>query len=116
MNPVEALLHSYPGRFTAESATAWLGARRALLAQRVEPSPDQGLSVSSGCAATGAQTHRRELAEGAVQALLRLDAGVGFACEQCSTTLPFDRLDSAPAAVRCTGCAPTSTADARWCR
>ncbi len=113
---VEALLTGYPGRFTSQEAAAWVARRRGLLEERTGPVQDLSMSASSGCATTGVHTHARELADSAARALLRWDAGLGTRCEKCSTTLLFDRLDSAPAAVRCTGCAPASAADTRWCR
>jgi len=113
---VDALRTAYPGRFTGDSAAAWLDQRLRLLAERVGPATDLALAVSSGCASTGAHAHARELADDAAHALRRWDAGLGTTCEQCAKTLPFDRLDCAPAAVRCTGCAPPSAADTRWCR
>jgi len=113
---VEALLTGYPGRFTSQEAAAWLARRRILLEERSGPLPDLSVSASSGCATTGVHHHARELADSAARALVRWDAGLGTRCEECSTTLLFDRLDSAPAAVRCTGCAPASAADTRWCR
>jgi hypothetical protein len=116
VSPVDALLAAYPGCFTVATAEQWIASRRALLVDRIGPPLELGLSVSSGCAATGARTHARDLAEDASHALLRLDAGLGTACEQCAITLPFERLDSAPAAVRCTGCARAYAIDTRWCR
>jgi hypothetical protein len=116
VSPVDALLAAYPGRFTASSAQRWLAARRALLVERAGATREIGLSVSSGCAATGAQAHARGLAEDAQHALLRLAAGLGTECEQCSAILPFERVENAPAAVRCTGCARAYSVDTRWCR
>lgn len=113
---VEALLTGHPGHFTSQEAAAWVARRRVLLEERTGPGQDLSLSVSSGCATTGVHIHARELADGAARALLRWDAGLGTRCEQCSTTLLLDRLDSVPAAVRCTGCAPAPAADTRWCR
>ena len=102
----DALLRAYPGRFTPAAAQAWVRARRQLLTDR----------VSSGCAATGARSHSRGLADDAAHALARLEAGLGPRCEVCDEVLVFDRLDSAPAAVRCTGCARAYQLDTRWCR
>ena len=114
--PADALLTAYPGQFTVEAAWGWVDARRALLVGRARSAADLTLSVSSGCAATGARDHAQGLATDAAHALARLDAGLGTTCEVCSATLPFDRLDSAPAAVRCTGCAREYVTDTRWCR
>lgn len=115
-SPIEALLSAYPRQFTSGTAERWVLARRLLLNQRISPSDDLVLAVSSGCAASGARAHARELAHDAAYALSRLDAGLGTTCERCSMTLPIERLDSAPTAVRCTGCATPSKADTRWCR
>lgn len=115
MDPVAALLAAHPDHLDAASAQEWVDARRALLVARTTPS-DRSRAVSSGCAASGAHRHAEDLAEAAAHALARLDAGLATACEACGVTLPFDRLDSAPAAVRCTTCAPAGTFDARWCR
>lgn len=112
---VDALLLAYPARFTTASAQAWVTARRSLLTGRAAPG-DVAAAVSSGCAANGARTHALAMAQDAARALERLDAGAGTTCEACGTELPYDRLDSAPTAVRCTGCVPRSTADRRWCR
>ena len=111
-----ALLSAYPGRFTPADAEAWVAAKRQLLLDRSRPGPDLGLAVSSGCAATGARAHAREMADAASHALSRLDAGVGPRCESCDEVLAFDRLESAPAAVRCTGCVRPYDPDTRWCR
>lgn len=75
-----------------------------------------GRAVSSGCAATGARAAARELADGAAHARRRLEAGLLPDCETCGATVPFERLDSAPLAVRCTGCVRPYAADTRWCR
>jgi len=56
------------------------------------------------------------MADAASHALSRLDAGVGPRCESCDEVLAFDRLETAPAAVRCTGCVPPHDPDTRWCR
>lgn len=105
MTPGEALLAAYPGRFTRAEAEQWVAHRRAVLVQRLGPPGGTVATASSSCAASGAQAHAQELASAAAQALVRLEAGQGTACERCSRTLPFDRLESAPAAIRCTGCA-----------
>ena len=115
MDPATALVAAHPERFDAASAEAWVAARRSLLLRRTTPS-DGVLSASSGCATRGAHRHAEELAESAAHALARLEAGCATACEACGATLPFDRLDSAPAAVRCTTCCPVSAVDTRWCR
>lgn len=113
---VAALLSAYPRRFSSASAAQWVAARRSLLAERASPSGDATRAVSSGCAAGAALAHTRTLAEDAARALARLDAGTGTTCEVCATPLAFERLDGAPAAVRCTGCARPFAADTRWCR
>lgn len=115
MDPVAALLAAHPDRFDAASARTWVEKRRTLLMARTTPT-DRSQAVSSGCAASGAHRHAEGLAEAAGHALARLDAGLATACEVCGRTLPFERLDSAPAAVRCTTCVPASTVDTRWCR
>lgn len=115
MDPAAALLAAHPDRFDAASAQAWVEARRSLLVLRTTPS-DRGRAVSSGCAASGAHRHAEDLAAAAAHALARLEAGLGTHCEACGVVLPLERLDTAPAAVRCTGCAPASTVDSRWCR
>ncbi len=115
-SPADALLTAYPGRFTRASAEHWVTSRRALLVDRAGPPTATDSAVSSGCATTAAWTHAREVADDAAHALLRLDAGLGTTCERCWATLPFDRIDSAPAAVRCTACAPAYEVDTRWCR
>lgn len=115
MDPVAALLAAHPDRLDVTSAQEWVDARRSLLLARTTPS-DRALSVSSGCAASGAHRHAEDLADAAAHALARLEAGLATTCEACGATLPFDRLDSAPAAVRCTTCAPVGTFDTRWCR
>ena len=112
---VDALLAAYP-ELTPGGAERWLTARRALLTGRAGPAADRARAASSSHAATGACTHARGMAEDATHALERWDAGLGTLCELCSATLPFDRLDSAPVAVRCTGCARPYDADTRWCR
>lgn len=112
----DALVRAYPGRFGRAAAEAWVAARRQLLADRCAGNADLGLAVSSGCAATGARTHAQGLAEDAAHALRRLEAGLGPQCEACDEVLDVDRLDSAPAAVRCTGCVRAYDLDTRWCR
>jgi hypothetical protein len=112
----DALLAAYPGRFTAASATAWVRERRARLTERAGPRTDHGLAVSSGCAASGAHSHVQVVAAEAAHALRRLDAGLGPVCDRCASVLAYERLDGAPAAVRCTRCTAPSTADTRWCR
>lgn len=116
VSPEDALLVAYPGRFTRVTATSWVQTRRDLLCARIGPDTDRPLAVSSGCAASGAHLHGAVVSRDAASALRRLDAGVGTACEWCGATLVFERLDGVPAAVRCTGCAPRSGADTRWCR
>jgi RNA polymerase-binding transcription factor DksA len=115
VDPAAALLAAYPDCFDPRSAQEWVEARRSLLLARTAPT-SRAESVSSGCAATGAHTHAQGLAVDAAHALARLDAGLGPSCEVCGATLPFERLDGAPSAVRCTCCAGRSTADTRWCR
>ena len=117
---VEALLRAYPGSFAgaggAAAAQAFVGARRELLAGRCGGRADVPLAVSSGCAASGAHTHARMLADQGAHALARLDAGLAPWCERCDGLLPLERLEAAPAAVRCTACAPSGGVDTRWCR
>ncbi|MGQ0630000.1 MAG: hypothetical protein ACT4P1_03095 [Sporichthyaceae bacterium] len=115
---VDALLRAYPQRFDASSAGTWVATRRALLTERATPATTLSSSVSSGCALNGATEHVRRLGEEAAHALARLDAGLGTACEACQVSLDFDRLDSAPAAVRCTPCARAVAApvDTTYCR
>ena len=117
----DALLRAYPGRFAPAAAQAWVQARRQLLTDRLAGTTQLGLAVvglavSSGCAATGARSHAQTLADDAAHALARLEAGLGPRCEVCDEVLVFDRLDSAPAAVRCTGCVRAYRLDTRWCR
>ena len=117
----DALLRAYPGRFAPAAARAWVLARRQLLTDRLAGTTQLGLAVvglavSSGCAATGARSHAQGLADDAAHALARLEAGLGPICEVCEQVLVFDRLDSAPAAVRCTGCVRAYQVDTRWCR
>ncbi len=109
---VQALRHEYP----AIDAAAWVAARRELLEARCRPDADRGLAVSSGCAAGGARTHAQTLRDDAEHALSRLEAGLLPRCEACGQVLPWDRLESAPAAVTCTGCARPDRFDTRWCR
>lgn len=117
MDPAcNALLAAYPDRFTTASATAWVEDRRDRLRERAGPRTDHSVAVSSGCAASGAHSHVQVVAAEAAHALRRLDAGLGPVCERCASVMAFDRLDGAPAAVRCTGCTAPSTADTRWCR
>ena len=111
-----ALEQAYPGTFTAEQAQAWVAQRRALLHERRAGGTDLGLAVSSGCAATGARSHAQGLAEDAAHALDRLDRGLGTRCERCDAVLPLERLEGAPAAVRCTGCSRAYEVDTRYCR
>lgn len=115
-SPAEALVRAYPERFGAGSAQAWVTVRRQLLTDRSSGGTDRSLAVSSGCAATGARSHARRLADDAAHALRRLDAGLAGQCEVCGAVLDLDRLDSAPSAVRCTGCVPAYDVDTRWCR
>ena len=116
MSPaLSALLAAYPAELSEAAGEEWLARRRALLAARSAPT-GLGAAASSGCAAHGARTHALTLAADAAHALARLDAGEGPSCEVCGATLPFERLDSAPAAVRCTGCARRDSFDTRWCR
>ena len=113
---VAALLRDHPGRFDTDRAAAWVQARRALLVARCAGSPDAPLAVSSGCAASGAQTHGHGLADDARAALVRLEDGSLTRCAVCGDRLDADRLDGAPAATTCTGCARPDRFDARWCR
>ena len=113
---VAALLRDHPSRFDAEGAAAWVQARRELLAARCAGSPDRALAVSSGCAAGGARTHAQVLADDAREALDRLEAGVLTRCAVCGALLALERLDGAPAATTCTGCARPDRFDTRWCR
>ncbi|CAN5327996.1 hypothetical protein BH24ACT10_BH24ACT10_16350 [soil metagenome] len=112
---VAALLRAHPGRYDSASAQAWVADRRAVLLGRCSANEDVGRAVSSGCAATGAATHARELADDARHALGRLEAGAFTTCELCGELLDLDRLEAAPAAVRCVRCTPR-TDTSRWCR
>lgn len=112
----DALRRAYPGRWDAASAQEWVLGRRRLLVARSDGNSDVTSSVSSGCAASGASAHARELAVSAAHALARLDAGLGPLCEACGQVLPVERVESAPAATRCVGCSPASAVDTRWCR
>ena len=112
----DALLRVHPQRWDRVSAQEWVDVRRALLVVRSRVGGDVAGAVSSGCAATGAATHARELAVAAEHALSRLDAGTAPWCEACGEPLPVERLESAPVAVRCVGCSPGSRTDTRWCR
>lgn len=114
--PVAALLRDHPSRFDAGTAAAWVQARRELLSARCAGSPDRALAVSSGCAVGGARTHAQVLADDARAALERLEAGSLTRCAVCEVLLDVDRLDGAPAATTCTGCARPDRFDARWCR
>lgn len=113
--PVAALLRDHPARFDADGAAAWVQARRELLLARCEASSDRALAVSSACAAGGARTHAQVLAD-ARAALERLEAGALTRCAACDALLDLDRLDGAPAATTCTGCARPDRFDTRWCR
>lgn len=95
-------------------ATDWVARRRARLQAR--GAGDVTVAVSSGCATSGAGRHATQLAEDADRALTRLDAGLATRCEVCSGVLSLERLDAAPAAVRCTRCARPYVVDTRWCR
>lgn len=112
----DALLCAYPGHWDDASAQEWVRTRRRLLLARSDGNGDVASSVSSGCAASGASAHARELAASAAHALARLDAGLGPLCEACGAVLPVERVESAPAATRCVGCSPASSVDTRWCR
>ncbi len=94
-------------------ATDWVARRRARLLAR---GAGQVLAVSSGCAVSGAGRHATQLAEDAARALARLDEGLATRCEVCFEVLSLERLDAAPAAVRCTRCARPYVVDTRWCR
>lgn len=113
---VAALLRDHPGRFDEAAADAWVRARQALLMARCAGSSDRALAVSSGCAAGGARTHAEVLAADAREALDRLEKGTLTRCAACGALLDPDRLDSAPAATTCTGCARPDRFDTRWCR
>ena len=73
-------------------------------------------AASSGCATSGAARHAAVLAADARHALARLDAGCGGTCEECGAALAPARLEAAPAATTCPGCARPDRFDARWCR
>lgn len=118
LNAADSLQRAYPDRFDAVSAAGWLADRLDLLTRRVGPPTALDQAVSSGCALTGATGHARRLAEDAAHALLRWESGLGTECERCWGTLDFERLDSAPAAVRCGPCAQAAATptDTKWCR
>lgn len=94
---------------------SWVQARRTALVERLA-SCDQGLAVSSGCAASGAARHADEIESRAALALERLDAGLAGSCEDCSGPIPRERLDAVLTATRCVPCAGPGTVDTRWCR
>ncbi len=106
----EGVLRDHP----KVDATAWVRRRRARL--RARGAGDLTAAVSSGCAASGAGRHATQLVEDAHRAMVRLDAGLATRCEVCSGVLSLERLDAAPAAVRCTRCARPYEVDTRWCR
>lgn len=111
MTPAEeGVLRDHP----TVDAAVWVARRRARLQTR--GAGDVSTAVSSGCAASGAGRHATQLADDARSALARLDAGLATRCERCAGVLSLERLDAAPAAVRCTSCAGPSLADTRWCR
>ena len=114
--PVAALLRDHPDRFDADTAQRWVQARQELLQARCTGTSDRALAVSSGCAAGGARTHAQVLADDAREALDRLEAGVLTRCAVCGVLIDPERLDSAPAATTCTGCARPDRFDTRWCR
>lgn len=116
VSPADVLRAAYPDSFTPVSAQTWVTARRALLVERAGSTADPQRSASSGCAVSGSRDHAQGLAADAAHALARLDAGLGTTCERCAARLPLERLDSAPAAVRCMTCARAYAVDTRWCR
>ena len=99
-------------------AAAWVDDRRHQLLDRLVADGDAALAVSSGCAATGANRHRRVLTEQAGLALGRLDDGSLVDCADCGRRLDFERLDAAPGVVSCAHCrrAAAGAPDTRWCR
>lgn len=113
MTPLAALVRDHPA---VPDPAGWVRARRALLLERRGGRADLAAAVSSGCAASGARTHAQVLADDAAHALDRLEAGTFTRCEGCAAVLPLARLEAAPAAVTCTGCARPDTFDTRWCR
>ncbi len=82
-----------PQRRLAEVDLNWVHARRTSLVERLA-SPDRGLAVSSGCAASGAARHADEIESRAARALERLDAGLTDWCEDCGGRIPRERLDA----------------------
>src|SRR5689334_18373653 len=99
---------------------SWLLARRAELRERVrqvnadlrgERSP---LPADSGDAAIEVENDEvlRAIAAAALEelhsidfAMTRLDAGTFAMCEKCGEEIDEERLEAAPYAIRCTGCA-----------
>ena len=116
---VAALRAAYPTLLPDDRlAAAWVGLRRDRLLERTLGGSQSSLSVSSGCAATGAVRHRRALTEQAGVALQRLDDGSLVDCVRCGRRLDFERLDAAPGVVACAACRRGTEAapDSRWCR
>ncbi len=113
MEAPAAIVRDHPA---VVDAPAWVDAHRARLLARAGTREDLSVSVSSGCAASGARTHAQGLADDALHALGRLDAGTFTRCERCDAVLPLERLEAAPSAVTCTGCARPDPFDTRWCR
>ncbi len=93
----------------------WTQARRTALLARLASS-DRSLSVSSGCAASGAARHAEDVESRAALALARLEAGLAEACEDCGGPIARERLDLVLTATRCIACAGPGTVDTRWCR
>ena len=79
-------------------------------------SDDLTIAVSSGCAASGAARHAREIEARPARALERLLAGLTESCEECGGSIPRERLDAVLTATRCVPCAGSGTVDTRWCR
>lgn len=94
---------------------SWVRARRAALVERLASS-DRRLSVSSGCAASGAARHADEVESRAALALERLDAGLAGCCQDCGQPISRERLDALLTVTRCVPCAGPGTVDTRWCR
>ena len=79
-------------------------------------SDDLTIAVSSGCAASGAARHAREIEARPARALERLLAGLTESCEECGGPIPRERLDAVLTATWCVPCAGSGAADTRWCR